>query len=80
MRRLTNHLLTSRMQTFSKKYWYELCWQLYETLEKAAEEAFNSEVIETLMLPLKLEDYDGTEKEYKKEWIKDKINEWMDSL
>ena len=78
MRTLSNHLLTSRMQTFSKKYWYQLCWQLWETLEIAANEAFNSEVVETGMLPLELEDCPHmSEKEYREEWTKAKIDEWM---
>ena len=64
MRKLINHLLTSRMQTFSKKYWYGLCWQFWEVINKAAEDAFKSEIVETLMWDLEVDGQNISKEEF----------------
>jgi hypothetical protein len=51
--------------------------QLEAKLKTAAEMAFNSEVVQTGMLEIELEDLPGVSRaEYKKDWI----YEWMNAL
>ena len=83
---MNNYLTSNKMQTMSKKYWYTLAWELhYENIELkrmlqvAAEDSFQSDVVDTEMLPLELENnpYIG-EKEYKADWIDDLILDWKE--